>query len=110
MAACAVQLTQRLTNTFNGSTNYARSWTNYSYDSSGRLTDATANANDGAGTGSPGSPTLIVTHTDYLWNDSVSATGSGATGHYLLDFPAQRYVTDAAGDSGDLRTACALPV
>jgi hypothetical protein len=50
-----------------------------------------------------GSPTVIRSQSDYIWNDSVSASGSGATGHYLIDFPIQRYITDTASD---LRTNC----
>jgi RHS repeat-associated protein len=43
-----------------------------------------------------GSPDQIVAHTDYIWNDNITASLNNATGTYLIDFPANAYTRDLA--------------
>jgi RHS repeat-associated protein len=74
--------------------------TAYTLDSYGRVTTATATANDGGGAGSP---TTVVERASYATTDSVSATATSATGQYLIDRPASQDVEDAAGS----RSRCA---
>jgi RHS repeat-associated protein len=45
---------------------------------------------------STGSPDQLVSHTDYIWNDNITATLNSATGTYLIDFPANQYTRDLA--------------
>jgi len=43
-----------------------------------------------------GSPDQVVSHTDYIWNDSITVTPNDATGRYLIDYPAYEYSRDLA--------------
>lgn len=61
----------------------------------GRLTNQTTVSNDGSANGSP---TTIVTTTNYIWNDSVSATSPWNTGPYLINFPAFSDTEDGSGN------------
>jgi hypothetical protein len=71
--------------------------TTYNYDSYGRTTSTTTSSDD---TGSPGSPSMVITRTVYLWNDAVTATATSATGTYLIAFPAYTYTVSATGATG----------
>lgn len=49
---------------------------------------------DGGGGTALGSAPATVTHTNYIQNDAITATLTGATGRYLIDFPAYVYTRD----------------
>ncbi len=49
---------------------------------------------DGGGGTAYGSVPAVVTHTDYIQNNGLTATSTGVTGHYLLTFPAYVYTRD----------------
>ncbi len=68
--------------------------TSYTYDGYGRVITTQVSSDDA---GSPGSPSMITTHTLYVWNDAVTATATSATGTYLINFPASTYTVDANG-------------
>jgi RHS repeat-associated protein len=65
------------------------------YDSYGRVVSTTTTSDDG---GSPGSPLSSTTRTVYVWNDAVTATSMGASGTYLIAFPAYTYTVDGSGN------------
>ena len=92
VASCDIQQTQSDSYTYDGAGSGPQSTTTYAYDTLGRPTDVTKTSNDG---GATGSPTTVVTHTDYIWNDAVAATSTGATGTYLLNTPAYVYTRDS---------------
>ncbi len=98
-AVCATLPSQRDTYTFDGGSPGAipQSTTTYSYETNNyqRLTDTTSNSNGGGA--ALGSPTTIKAHTDYIWDDAISATLNDATGRYIVDTPAQTYT----GDTGN---------
>ncbi len=106
--SCDLEPTQTDTYTYNGAsastplTQLPHVTTGYSYDSLSRLTDTTVNSNGGGS--APGSPTVMDYHSDYIWNDTVSATQTGASGVYLLDDVADSQTRDS-GDT--LWTSCA---
>jgi RHS repeat-associated protein len=95
-AVCATLPSQRDTYTFDGGSPGAipQATTTYSYETNNyqRLTDATTNSNGGGG--ALGSPTTIKAHTDYIWDDAITATLNDATGRHIVDTPAQRYTAD----------------
>jgi RHS repeat-associated protein len=68
--------------------------TTYSYDSYGRVTSTTTISDT---SNSFGSPSILSTHTAYVWNDAVTATATGATGTYMISFPAYSYTLDGNG-------------
>ncbi len=69
--------------------------TTYTYDTLSRVIAETRTSNDG---GAPGSPTTIVTKTGYIWNDTVTATATSATGIYIIDRVAQETTEDSLGN------------
>lgn len=94
VAACAIQTTRTDQYTYDGASGTVpQTTTTYTYDAYGRTVNTTTNSNGGgAGTNSP---TTIVQHTDYIWNDSVTAQYSSVTGTYLISFPADAFVEDS---------------
>ena len=97
VAVCDVQTTSANEYDYNGATGTVPEKTiSYTYDSYGRVTKTTENSNGGGVY--LGSPAVIVTQTDYVWNDNVTATATSATGTYLIDFPADSIVEDS-GDT-----------
>jgi len=97
VGVCAVRPTQTDEYPLDGSAQASapHKTTTYSYESGNyaRLTDTTTNSNGGGS--ALGSPTTLADHTDYIWNDAVSATLSSATGRYLIEFPAYTYSRDS---------------
>ncbi len=92
VASCDIQQTQSDSYTYDGAGSGPQSTTTYIYDTLGRPTDVTHASNDG---GATGSPTTVATHTDYIWNDAITATSTGATGTYVLSSPAFVYTRDS---------------
>jgi RHS repeat-associated protein len=97
VAVCDVQQAQVDTYTYDGSTSSSvpHQSVAYAYDAYGRVTSQTTTSNDG---GANGSPTTIVAKTSYSFDDNVNATGTSATGTYLIDFPGFSDVEDSSGD------------
>ncbi len=91
VVVCDVHLTQQKEQTFDGASSSVSSTTSYSYDTYGRVTQATT-------TGNSGTPTQAVQNTSYVWNDAVSATQTSASGTYILDTAAFSDVEDGSGN------------
>ncbi|MGE5335682.1 MAG: RHS repeat-associated core domain-containing protein, partial [Nitrososphaerota archaeon] len=95
VAVCDIQTKQVDAFTWDGassSTAVPHKTETYTYDNFGRQTSATTTSND---SGAMGSPTTIVDHTDYVWNDAVTPSATSVTGTYLIDFPAEQDVRDS---------------
>ncbi|HKT03554.1 MAG TPA: RHS repeat-associated core domain-containing protein [Rugosimonospora sp.] len=93
VAVCDIQVSQVDTYTRDGQAATAavpHSTTTYGYDSYGRVVSSRTTGNDG-------SATTVGTQTTYVWNDAVTATGTGVTGTYLIDFPATQTAISADG-------------
>lgn len=98
IAACDIQTSQVDDYSWDGAASTVavpHQTTTYSYDAYGRVTNETVTSNDG---GANGSPTTIVHKPTYIWNDALTATSSGVTGSYLVDFPAFTDTEDASGN------------
>jgi RHS repeat-associated protein len=91
VAVCDVQQTQATTTMTNGTGSSVTATTNYTYDALGRVTQ-TSTASNG------GTPTTVVNLTSYIWNDSVTATSTGASGFYLLTSKAFTATQDGNGN------------
>ncbi|HEY1388744.1 MAG TPA: hypothetical protein VGF38_09385, partial [Ktedonobacterales bacterium] len=104
VADCDVQTTRNDAYTYDGANGTVpQLTTTYAYDVYGRATDVTGNDNGGGAAFN--SPTTIVHHTDYIWNDAVTATGTSATGTYILDTPFAQ-VTQDGGNT--VHYSCAI--
>ncbi len=91
VAVCDVQETQSATTTFDGGTSSVSDTESYAYDSYGRVTQTTSASNSGT-------PATILHKTSYVWDDAVSATSGGATGVYLIDYPAFQDTEDTSAN------------
>ncbi len=96
VAVCDVQTTRTDAYTYDGSSasGVPDQTTTYSYDSYGRVTTSTTTSNNG---GATGSPTTLVTFTNYVYNDAISTSQTSATGTYLIDLTASATVEDSSG-------------
>jgi RHS repeat-associated protein len=105
VAVCDVHPSQEDTYTFDGAASslaVPHRTVSYAYDGLGNVTSLTTTSNDG---GVAGSPTTIVEHQDYISNDAVSASSTGATGTHIVDALADTYVGDAGNT---VHRACEL--
>jgi RHS repeat-associated protein len=103
VVVCDIETGQKDTYTFQGASGslaVPHQTTTYTYDTYGRQTLQVTTSNDG---GATGSPTSIVQHSDYIWNDALTAGLNGVTGSYLIDFVADSYTADA---NNTVRTSC----
>jgi len=95
VAACDIQQNQQTTQTFDGSSNPVSTTTNDTYDIYGRITQEATTSNGGT-------PTKVVKNIAYVWNDTVTATQTSASGTYIIKNIA---FTDTEDGSGN-RLAC----
>src|SRR5260370_9815244 len=95
VAVCRVLPSQEDAYTLDGAAQASspHTTTTYAYDNLNRAMDETVNSNGGGG--ATGSPTTIVTHTDYIQDDAITTSLTSATGRFLIDFPAQVYTRDS---------------
>jgi RHS repeat-associated protein len=98
VAVCDLQTTSTTSNVEDGSSGpYTSSTTSTTYDPYGRVATTTTTSNGG-------SPYQVAHHYGYTQNDAVSASEYGASGTYLMDFPAFSDTEDLG--SPVTRTAC----
>ncbi|HLY63915.1 MAG TPA: hypothetical protein VKU60_00155, partial [Chloroflexota bacterium] len=102
VAACDIQTTQEKDYTLNGlvvnSGSAPTDTISFVYDSYGRVTTETDLSSDSG----PGSPAEAIHVTSYIQDDALTATSTGVSGAYLIDFPGWVYTKGSDGT----RVAC----
>lgn len=91
VVVCDIHQTQQVSKTYDGASTPVTTTANYTYDSYGRVTQETTTSNGGT-------PTEVIKNTGYVWNDSVTATKTSATGTYIINTVAIAYTVDGSGN------------
>ncbi|HEU5383590.1 MAG TPA: RHS repeat-associated core domain-containing protein [Ktedonobacteraceae bacterium] len=91
VVVCDIHPSEQVHKTYDGASNPLTTTTDDTYDSYGRVTQETTTSNGGT-------PTEIVKKTWYVWNDSITATTTSASGTYLINFPAFTATEDGSGN------------
>jgi RHS repeat-associated protein len=113
VAVCDVRPAQQVTTTYDGSANSLTTTENYTYDSSGQVTQTQRISSSGGG-----SPTTIYDKTTYVSNNGLTlppaqrttadqspySSNSFWNGSYLIDLPALQTVEDSSGSGA--RASC----
>ena len=91
-AACEIQQTQQVTQTYDGASNSVTTTMGWTYDSYWACHPEITTTNGGT-------PAEVVKNTAYVWNDNVTATRTSATGTYIIDTSAFTDTEDGSRQS-----------